>query len=234
MDVVGGDHLARGCVGARRRPAGRLPALPRDAVGEGGDHHDDEVDDAKREERAGGTRVARSDHIDTFLQRHRRGGELLGAGDDDLDHLAVDLGEALAALGDELDGAFRAEVGRCLIEQAEQILLDRRCDHRATAEAHDGHAGRHAAPIREPANERRDWRDVAKAEPAAANDAIAQIDQPQLVGHDSEAADDEAAAPAHCRDDANHAGTDFLKPLSGERRGKAKEDNRDGKDPHHR
>ena len=31
-----------------------------------------------------------------------------------------------------------------------QQIGERRADHRAAAEAHDRHAGRHAAPVREP------------------------------------------------------------------------------------
>ena len=47
----------------------------------------------------------------------------------------------------------------------------RRADHRAAAEAHDGHAGGHAAPIGKPFDQRRHRRDVAEAEADAADHA---------------------------------------------------------------
>jgi len=74
-------------------------------------------------------------------------------------------------------------------------------------------------------------RDVAKAEPAAAKDAVAEIDQPELVAGDAERADDEAAAPTERGDDADHARADLFQPLAGEGRRQAEKDDGDGKDP---
>jgi hypothetical protein len=42
-----------------------------------------------------------------------------------------------------------ADRGRCL-EIIHQQIGKRSADHRAAAEAHDGHAGRHAAPVGKP------------------------------------------------------------------------------------
>ena len=64
---------------------------------------------------------------------------------------------------------------------------ERRGDHRAAAEAHDRQAGRHAGPVGKPLDQRRDGRDVAEAEPDAAEDAVAEIDEPELVRGDAEA-----------------------------------------------
>ena len=67
-------------------------------------------------------------------------------------------------------------------EFAHQPHRQRRGDEGAAAEAHDGHAGRHAGPIREPFDQRRDRRNVADAEAAAAEHAIAEINEPDRTG----------------------------------------------------
>ena len=54
-------------------------------------------------------------------------------------------------------------------------------DQRPAAEAHDRHAGGQARPVREPLDQRGDRGDVADAEPDAADDAVAEVDQPQLA-----------------------------------------------------
>ena len=48
---------------------------------------------------------------------------------------------------------------------------------RAAAEAHDRQAGRHAGPVGEPLDQRRDRRDVAEPEAEAADHAIAEIER---------------------------------------------------------
>ena len=63
---------------------------------------------------------------------------------------------------------------------------ERRGDEGGAAEAHDGHAGRHARPVGEPFDQRRHRRDVAEAEAAAAKDAVAEIDDPEIVDIDAE------------------------------------------------
>ena len=85
-----------------------------------------------------------------------------------------------------------------------------RADHGAAAEAHDGHAGRHAAAVREPFDQGRDRRDVAEAETAAADDARAEPHQPKLVDIDAECRNQKATAPAEGGD---HAGSAWPNPL---------------------
>ena len=82
-----------------------------------------------------------------------------------------------------------------MLELVHQEGRERRADHGAAAEAHDGHAGRHAAPVGEPFDERRDRRDVAEAEADAADDARAEPHQPQLMDVDAQAA--EISRPPH-------------------------------------
>src|SRR3546814_8979342 len=72
----------------------------------------------------------------------------------------------------------------------------RRSEQRATAEAHDRHAGGHARAIREPLDQRRNRRDVADAEADAAKHAITQIDQGEVMHLDAEIRHDGTAAEA--------------------------------------
>ena len=87
---------------------------------------------------------------------------------------------------DEIDRAHRDErlrdAGRRRrLEVRHQRDGERRADHRTAAEAHDREAGRHARAVGEPLDERRDRRDVAEAEADAADHAVAEIDDPDLV-----------------------------------------------------
>ena len=120
-----------------------------------------------------------------------------------------------------------AEILRRLVEALDQRLFERRADERAAAESHDRHAGRHAAAIGEPANQRADRRNIAQPQAAAADDAVAEIHEPELVQIDAEPADQIAAAPARGRHGADHARADVLEPLAGERRREPEKDNRD-------
>ncbi len=70
-------------------------------------------------------------------------------------------------------------------EPAHQPHRKRRRDHGAAAEAHDRHAGRHAGPVGKPFDQRRHRRHVAEPEADAAEHAIAEIDDPQLVRRDT-------------------------------------------------
>ena len=67
-----------------------------------------------------------------------------------------------------------------------QPVGQRGADHRAAAEAHDRHAGGHAAPVGEPLDQRRDRRDVAQAQADAADHARAEPQQPDLVEMNAE------------------------------------------------
>jgi len=106
----------------------------------------------------------------------------------------------------------------------DQAVRERRADHCAAAEAHDCEARRHAAAVREPLDQRRDGRDVAEPQSDAADDARAEPQQPDLVGVNPERGDEEAAAPAQCRDDAGFARTRALEPMSEERGRRAQQD----------
>ena len=160
MDVVLGDHRLRF---AGRRPAVRLPAGRRHAIGERADHHEHEID-------------------------HAHDGK----------------------------GLPDADIGRGL-EIVDQDVGQRRADHGAAAETHDGHAGCHAAVIGEPFHQRRYRRDVAEAEPDAADDASAKPHDPELMNVDADGADDQAAAPAQRGDDAGLARTSALEPAAPDR-----------------
>ena len=96
----------------------------------------------------------------------------------------------------------------------DQEIGERRADQRAAAKAHDGHAGRHAAPVREPFDQGRHRRDIAKAKTDAADDAEAKPEQPELVDIDGVGADQKTAAPAESGDDARLARTRPFEPAA--------------------
>ena len=119
------------------------------------------------------------------------------------------------------------------LEVLHQHHRERRRDQGAAAEAHDGHARGHAGAIREPLDQRRYRRDVADAEPAAAQHAVAQIEQPQLMQMNAERGDEEAAAEAQGGGEHGFARTDPFHPTAEHGRGRAEEDDGDGEDPAH-
>ena len=108
---------------------------------------------------------------------------------------------------------------------------ERRGDERAAAEAHDRHAGRHAGPVGEPFDQGRDRRDVAEPEADAAEHAVAEIDDPQLVQIDAERGDEEAAAPAKARGEHRAPRAAVLDPAAEHRRRRAQKEDGDGEDP---
>ena len=119
----------------------------------------------------------------------------------------------------------------CSGELAEQPHRQRRGDECAAAEAHDGHAGRHARAIGEPFDQRRDRRDVADAEAAAAEHAVADVDEPQRVGVDADRRQEESAGPAESGGEHRAARSAVLDPAT-EHRGRATEEHhRDREDP---
>ena len=90
-----------------------------------------------------------------------------------------------------------ATPGTPCCEMRHQPDRQRRADHRAAAIAHDRKARRHAAPVGEPFDQRGDRRDVAQSLADAADEAAAQIDEPELMDRQRRAAEQhEAAAPA--------------------------------------
>ena len=135
----------------------------------------------------------------------------------------VDGGEGDEGLPDA-DVGWRTEAGPRQRESTDRIGAaakavhqdggKRRADHGAAAEAHDGHAGRHAAAVGEPLDEGRDRRDVAEAEADAADDAGADPHQPELVDVDAERGQQQAAAPAQRRDECRLARADALQPAA--------------------
>ena len=68
-------------------------------------------------------------------------------------------------------------------------------------------------------------------EPAAAEDAVAEVDQPELVQVDAERADQKAEPPAERGDDAALARPLALHPLAEEGGGDAQDEDGDGEDP---
>ena len=102
----------------------------------------------------------------------------------------------------EVDGSYPES--NCL----HQLTGQRRGDHRAAAEAHDRHAGGEAGTVREPLDERRDGRDVPDPQPDPADDAVAQVDQPQLRGGHADGADEEAEPPGAGRGEHRHPRSD--------------------------
>ena len=128
----------------------------------------------------------------------------------------------------EVDHAHRdegfpdADRGRGL-EIVHQQVGQRRADHGAAAEAHDGHAGRHAAAIGEPFHQRRHRRDVAEAKADAADHAGAEPQQPELMRVDADRAEEQTAAPAQRRHEARLARSDALEPAAPHRGGDAEQ-----------
>ena len=98
-----------------------------------------------------------------------------------------------------------------------------RADHGAAAEAHDGHAGRHAAAVGKPFDQGRDGGDVAESEAAAADDAGAEPHQPKLMDVDPDRGDEQPAAPADRGNDARLARADPLEPAAPDGSGHAEQ-----------
>src|SRR4029079_10313235 len=74
-------------------------------------------------------------------------------------------------------------------------------------------------------------RDVADAERDAAEHAVAEIDQPQIMGVDANGRDEEAAGPAQGGGEHGATRAAFLDPAAEHGRGDAKEEDGDGEDP---
>ena len=89
---------------------------------------------------------------------------------------------------------------------------------------HDGHAGRHAALVGKPFDERRDRRNVTEPKPDTANDAGADPQQPQLMRDDADGADHQAGDPTKRCDEASLSRTRPLEPPAPERRRCAEND----------
>ena len=102
--------------------------------------------------------------------------------------------------------------GRCKI--LHQVGRQRRADHGTAAKTHDGHPGRHAAAVGEPLDKCRYRRNVAQAEPDAANHPGAKKHQPELMQINAESGNQHAAAPADGRHNTRLARTHTLQPAA--------------------
>ena len=109
----------------------------------------------------------------------------------------------------------------------------RRRNQRAAAETHDGHARRHARAVGKPFDQGRYRRDVADAEAAASQHAVAQVEQPELMKVNADGGHDEPAAEAQRGDEHGLARTHSLDPASKQRGRQAENGDRDGKHPAH-
>ena len=118
----------------------------------------------------------------------------------------------------------RDRVRRRRPERVEQRVGERRRDERAAAEAHDRQPGGQAGTVGEPLDQRRDGRDVADPEADAAEHAVAEVDEPELVERHAAGAHDEAERPEAARDEHRLARPAALHPGAAER----------GREPEHR
>ena len=106
--------------------------------------------------------------------------------------------------------------GRCgAFEEVHQGDGERRGQHCAAAEAHNRQAGGHAGFVGKPFHQRGNGADVAQAEADAAEHAVAQIQQPQVVAVHAEGGDEKAQPEADgggkhgfARPDALHPGAE--------------------------
>src|SRR5262249_1360010 len=103
-------------------------------------------------------------------------------------------------------------------ELAHQPDRERRGDESTTTKTHDRHASRHPGSVGEPFDQGRDRRDVADAKPAAAEYAIAEVDEPQIMRVDAERGQQEAACPAKARGKHSAAWPALLDPAAEHRR----------------
>src|SRR5882724_498937 len=69
----------------------------------------------------------------------------------------------------------------CCLEVCHQLVCERATDHRSSAEAHYGEAGREPRSVWEPLDQCRDGRDVPQPKSNASNHTVSQIDQRELV-----------------------------------------------------
>jgi len=106
-------------------------------------------------------------------------------------------------------------------EVLHQPVGQRRTDHRAAAESHDGKAGGHAASIGKPLDQRGHGRDVAQAEAEAADHAAAQPQQPELVQMHAQRAQQQSARPAQRGHHAGLARARGLQPVAEQRGGRS-------------
>lgn len=147
------------------------------------------------------------------------------AHDDRTDHHEYEIDDAEH---DERLGNADMRRGRELTHQPHRQW---RGDEGAAAEAHDGHARRHARTVGEPFNQRRNRRDVADTERDAAEHAVAEINEPERMSINAHRRDQKSAGPAQRGGEHRLARTAFLDPAAKHRRRNAEEENRKRENP---
>src|SRR5262249_3792357 len=94
-----------------------------------------------------------------------------------------------------------------------------------------GHAGCHAWTVREPLDQRRDRRDIADAEAAATEHAIADIDEPKCVSINADRGQKKSAGPAQSGGEHGATRAAVLHPAAENRGRSAEKHHRNREDP---
>ena len=95
-----------------------------------------------------------------------------------------------------------------------QVRRQRRTDHGTATKTHDGHTGGHAAPVREPLDQRGHGGDIAQPQTNATNHARTQNHQPELVQIHPQRRHQHATAPAQGRHHPGLARAGMLQPAA--------------------
>src|SRR5690606_11086639 len=106
-----------------------------------------------------------------------------------------------------------------------QFQRQGRGDRGAAAKTHNGHADGYSAPVGKPFDECGYGRDVTDAQPNAAQDPVAEIDQPQLVQLQTERRHQKAAAKAAGSSEHGLARPYFFQTFAGKGGRQAKKNN---------
>ena len=216
----------------RLRPTLGFPTWSRHAVGKRREQHHQAIQDAEDEECLRNSGLSRSDDVHAGRPLDEHLCDVIGADNDHFTKLSANIRELSATVGLQGNITDRPQVIGGAVECADQEFFQRRADHGAAAEAHDGHAGSHPPAVREPLDQSADGRDISQPQSAASNDPIAEVEQPELMCKDPESTKKESTTPTDSRHRTHHPRSDLLEPASGDRCGKAETDDRDGKDPH--
>ena len=136
----------------------------------------------------------------------------------------------------EIDRAHRDEGrsdagGSRRLEGIHEREAEIRADEGAAAKAHDGHARGHAGPVGEPFHEGGNGCDVTQAQAASPENAIAHVDEPELMPGDAERGDEKATAETARRGEHGFARAVLLDPASEDGGGDAEEGDGDAEDP---
>ena len=119
----------------------------------------------------------------------------------------------------EDDEGFRHTDRSRAFKEVHQHHRQRGGQHRAAAEAHNRQARGHARFVGKPFHQRGHGADIAQSQPHAAEYAVAQIQQPQVVLLNAQRGDEEAQPEADGGNEHRFARADALHP-SAEHRGR--------------